>query len=94
MKLKDKFNTYVKKKEIKISYEPEHFSGLIFRTEIPILSFTFFSSGKVNIVGAKDLEEIKKIKEILGDIEPIVVECKIKTSKDKKNETSDFNIIN
>ena len=95
MKLKDKFNTYIKKKEMKISYEPEQFSGLIFRTEIPILSFTFFSSGKVNIVGAKDLEEIKKIKEILGDIEPIVVECKIKTSKVKKNETSDFdNIIN
>ena len=95
MKLKDKFNTYIQKKEMKISYEPEQFSGLIFRTEIPILSFTFFSSGKVNIVGAKDLEEIKKIKEILGDIEPIVVECKIKTSKVKKNETSDFdNIIN
>ena len=94
MKLKDKFNTYIKKKEMKISYEPEHFSGLIFRTEIPILSFTFFSSGKVNIVGAKNLKQIEKIKEILGDIEPIVVECKIKTSKVKKNETSDFNIIN
>ena len=95
MKLKDKFNIYIKKKEMKISYEPEQFSGLIFRTEIPILSFTFYSSGKVIIVGAKDRKEIEKIKEILEDIEPLLVECKIKTSKVKKNEASDFdNIIN
>lgn len=42
------------------SYEPELFPGLVFRMISPKVSLIVFSSGKVNITGAKTSEEIEE----------------------------------
>lgn len=43
-----------------VSYEPDLFPGLVFRTTDPKLVFLIFRSGKVVITGAKCREEIQK----------------------------------
>ena len=43
-----------------VSYEPDLFPGLVFRTTAPKLVFLIFRSGKVVITGAKCREEISK----------------------------------
>lgn len=43
-----------------VSYEPDLFPGLVFRTTAPKLVFLIFRSGKVVITGAKCREEIQK----------------------------------
>jgi transcription initiation factor TFIID TATA-box-binding protein len=43
-----------------VSYEPDLFPGLVFRTTLPKLVFLIFRSGKVVITGAKCREEIQK----------------------------------
>lgn len=43
-----------------VSYEPDLFPGLVFRTTAPKLVFLIFRSGKVVITGAKNREEIAK----------------------------------
>jgi transcription initiation factor TFIID TATA-box-binding protein len=43
-----------------VSYEPDLFPGLVFRTTAPKLVFLIFRSGKVVITGAKCREEIEK----------------------------------
>jgi len=41
-----------------VSYEPDLFPGLVFRTTAPKLVFLLFRSGKIVITGAKNREEI------------------------------------
>ena len=41
-----------------VSYEPDLFPGLIFRTTAPKLVFLLFRSGKIVITGAKSRSEI------------------------------------
>jgi len=43
-----------------VSYEPDLFPGLVFRTTSPKLVFLLFRSGKIVITGAKNKEEIAK----------------------------------
>lgn len=43
-----------------VSYEPDLFPGLIFRTTVPKLVFLLFRSGKIVITGAKSRDEIEK----------------------------------
>jgi len=43
-----------------VSYEPDLFPGLVFRTTSPKLVFLIFRSGKVVITGAKKREQIEK----------------------------------
>jgi len=43
-----------------VSYEPDLFPGLVFRTTAPKLVFLLFRSGKIVITGAKNKEEIAK----------------------------------
>lgn len=43
-----------------VSYEPDLFPGLVFRTTAPKLVFLLFRSGKIVITGAKNREEIAK----------------------------------
>ena len=43
-----------------VSYEPDLFPGLVFRTTEPKLVFLLFRSGKIVITGAKCREEIEK----------------------------------
>jgi transcription initiation factor TFIID TATA-box-binding protein len=43
-----------------VSYEPDLFPGLVFRTSKPKLVFLLFRSGKIVITGAKCKSEIKK----------------------------------
>ena len=43
-----------------VSYEPDLFPGLVFRTTSPKLVFLIFRSGKVVITGAKNRKEIEK----------------------------------
>ena len=43
-----------------VSYEPELFPGLVFRTTFPKLVFLLFRSGKIVITGAKSCEEIEE----------------------------------
>ena len=43
-----------------VSYEPDLFPGLVFRTTAPKLVFLLFRSGKIVITGAKCREEIAK----------------------------------
>jgi transcription initiation factor TFIID TATA-box-binding protein len=43
-----------------VSYEPDLFPGLVFRTTKPKLVFLLFRSGKIVITGAKSKDEIKK----------------------------------
>lgn len=42
-----------------VSYEPDLFPGLIFRTTVPKLVFLLFRSGKIVITGAKSRQEIE-----------------------------------
>ena len=42
-----------------VSYEPDLFPGLVFRTTAPKLVFLLFRSGKIVITGAKNREEIE-----------------------------------
>ena len=42
-----------------VSYEPDLFPGLVFRTTAPKLVFLLFRSGKVVITGAKSRSEIE-----------------------------------
>ena len=43
-----------------VSYEPDLFPGLVFRTTAPKLVFLLFRSGKIVITGAKNRKEIAK----------------------------------
>lgn len=43
-----------------VSYEPDLFPGLVFRTSAPKLVFLLFRSGKIVITGAKSRDEITK----------------------------------
>lgn len=43
-----------------VSYEPDLFPGLVFRTTAPKLVFLLFRSGKIVITGAKSRDEITK----------------------------------
>jgi transcription initiation factor TFIID TATA-box-binding protein len=42
-----------------VSYEPDLFPGLVFRTTAPKLVFLLFRSGKIVITGAKNRQEIE-----------------------------------
>ena len=42
-----------------VSYEPDLFPGLVFRTTEPKLVFLLFRSGKIVITGAKNRSEIE-----------------------------------
>ena len=48
-----------------VSYEPDLFPGLVFRTSEPKLVFLCFRSGKVVITGAKTRKEIEETLELL-----------------------------
>ncbi len=48
-----------------VSYEPDLFPGLVFRTTSPKLVFLIFRSGKIVITGAKKREEITKTFDVL-----------------------------
>ena len=44
----------------RVEYEPEQFPGLIFRVKEPKCVALVFTSGKINVVGAKEWENIDK----------------------------------
>ncbi|MGA2917413.1 TATA-box-binding protein [Methanoregula sp.] len=43
-----------------IEYEPEQFPGLVYRVKDPKIVVLIFSSGKIILTGAKNLEDVKK----------------------------------
>jgi len=43
------------------SYEVELFPGLIYRSQVPSVTFTLFASGKVNVTGIKDFADKEKV---------------------------------
>jgi len=55
----------------KSEYEPEQFPGLVYRTESPKSGVLLFSSGRLNIVGVKNIREgrevLSQIVKILDD---------------------------
>jgi len=62
----------------KISYEPQIFPGLIYRMDKPKLAILVFASGKVNIVGAKERDEVYKA---IEKMYPILLKYKLEFSK-------------
>jgi transcription initiation factor TFIID TATA-box-binding protein len=48
-----------------IEYEPEQFPGLVYRVKDPKIVVLIFSSGKIILTGAKNLEDVKKGLEVL-----------------------------
>lgn len=78
-------------------YEPEIFPGLIYRMMAPQVTFLVFKSGKINIVGAKNKEDIYKA---FDKIYPLLTKFKAEESI-IKNDTNknidnlqDFSYIN
>jgi transcription initiation factor TFIID TATA-box-binding protein len=47
------------------TYEPEIFPGLVYRMPQPKLTLTIFTSGKVNVTGAKTIEDIQRALAVL-----------------------------
>ena len=43
-----------------IEYEPEQFPGLVYRVKDPKIVVLLFSSGKIILTGAKNMEDVKK----------------------------------
>ena len=86
----EEFNKNPNKKEYVVNYDPEIFPGLRFKSEDSKLALIFFASGKVNIVGAKNREDIK---EALDKVYPIVVECQLEIPKKKDKELNNFDNI-
>lgn len=50
------------------SFEPELFPGLVYRMKNPKVSLIIFNSGKMNITGAKSIEEIEEAFKIIYPI--------------------------
>lgn len=48
-------------------YEPEQFPGLVYRLEDPKTATLLFRSGKANCTGAKNVEDVKRTVDIIGD---------------------------
>jgi transcription initiation factor TFIID TATA-box-binding protein len=48
-------------------YEPEQFPGLVFRISNPKTATLLFTSGKANITGAKNIEDVHKVVAILAE---------------------------
>ena len=61
----------------KISYEPQIFPGLIYRMDKPKLAILVFASGKVNIVGAKERDEVYKAIEKMYPTKSLTLKNKI-----------------
>ena len=59
-----------------INYDPEFFSGLIFRLVAPKIAFLVFVSGKVVLTGARSREEIE-----IGFKKAILIFIKFKMEK-------------
>lgn len=72
-------------------YEPEAFSGLIYRLLSPKVTLMIFSSGKVNIVGAKTREEVHEAYNVML---PILKQFqrRIKTTKTDNKNVSYINL--
>ena len=84
------FNKNPNKIEYTVNYEPETFPGLSFRSENSKLTVVFFASGKVNIVGAKNREDIS---EALDKVYPVVAKYKLEIHKKKEEELNNFDNI-
>ena len=54
--------------ELDIQYEPEIFPGLILHYEDPKFTALLFSSGKISIVGVREIEAISMITNIIQDL--------------------------
>jgi transcription initiation factor TFIID TATA-box-binding protein len=48
-------------------YEPEQFPGLVLRLEIPKTATLLFRSGKANCTGAKNIEDVRKVIDIISE---------------------------
>ena len=48
-------------------YEPEQFPGLVYRLKDPKTATLLFRSGKANCTGAKNIEDVRKIIDIIAD---------------------------
>jgi transcription initiation factor TFIID TATA-box-binding protein len=48
-------------------YEPEQFPGLVFRLENPKTATLLFRSGKANITGAKNIEDVRVVIDIISE---------------------------
>ena len=48
-------------------YEPEQFPGLIYRLKDPKTATLLFTSGKANCTGGKNLEDVRKVINIIAD---------------------------
>ena len=69
-----------------VSYEPDLFPGLIFRTTVPKLVFLLFRSGKIVITGAKSRSEIEStFKQLFYGII-----CKFIDHDDQSASSSDY----
>ena len=51
----------------KTEYEPEQFPGLVYRLSNPKTATLLFTSGKANITGAKNLEDVYKVVAIVAE---------------------------
>jgi len=51
-----------------IEYEPEQFPGLVYRLEDPKVVCLLFSSGKMVLTGAKNVEEIDRAVESIAEV--------------------------
>lgn len=69
-----------------VSYEPDLFPGLIFRTTVPKLVFLLFRSGKIVITGAKSRDEIEKTFSQLF----FGIICKFLDHEDLSGSSSDY----
>ena len=48
-------------------YEPEQFPGLVYRLDSPKTATLLFRSGKANCTGAKNVEDVRKIVDIIAE---------------------------
>ena len=48
-------------------YEPEQFPGLIYRLKEPKRATLLFTSGKANCTGAKNIEDVRKVIDIIAE---------------------------
>nr|WP_233340439.1 TATA-box-binding protein [Haloprofundus sp. MHR1] len=50
-----------------VEYEPEQFPGLVYRVDDPSVVVLLFGSGKIVITGAKEVEDARRVIEVVSD---------------------------